>query len=128
MNTDIRKDNINGSSVLNTAVDASGAGTIVVDVAAITGNTSGGPDPTGTVTFRRFTAANCTGSFADETVTIVADSNPSDGLATAVSGTQTLNSPAGSFLSFQVIYNGDSNYDPSAASICEPLCAFPFVR
>jgi len=72
--------------------------------------------------------ANCTGGFADETVTIVADSNPTDGLATAVSSTQTLNSPAGSFLSFQVIYNGDSNYDPSAASICEPLCAFPFVR
>jgi len=38
-----------------------------------------------------------------------------------------LNAPAGSFLSYAAKYNGDSNYDPSSVSHCEPLCAFPFV-
>jgi hypothetical protein len=127
VNTDIRKDNINGVSVLNTAVDAGGAGTTVVDVATITGS-SGGPDPTGAVTFRRFTTGNCTGSFVDEIVTIVADSNPGDGIATAVAAPQLLNTLTGSFVSYQVIYNGDRNYDPSAVSKCEPLCAFPFIK
>jgi hypothetical protein len=125
--TDIKEGNINGRSLLNTAVDISAGPVTAVDVATSTGNTMGGPDPTGTVTFRRFTSGNCSGSFTDETVTIVADTDPTDGIATAVSGGHLLNTPAGSFLSYMVVYNGDGNYGPSAASKCEPLCAFPFV-
>jgi hypothetical protein len=30
-------------------------------------------------------------------------------------------------LSYRATYNGDSNYDPSAASKCEPVCALNFT-
>jgi hypothetical protein len=125
--TDLKLNNPAGPSVLNSAVDVSAGAQIVYDVAIITGNPTG-PDPTGTVTFRRFTSGTCSGSFVDEpNVTIVADNNPNDGVATAISAAHTLSTGTGTFLAFQVIYNGNTVYNPSAASKCEPLCAFPFV-
>jgi len=122
VNTDVRKDNVNGSSVLNTKIDN---GTTVVDVATITGNAPGTPDPTGTVTFQRFANANCSGTAASsEDITLSADANPTDGSATAVSTAYTTSAAAGEFVSYKVIYSGDAVYSPSSASVCEPICSF----
>src|SRR5262249_12348919 len=129
VNTVIHKDTASGASVLNTAIDASGNGTTVVDVATITG-TTGGPDPTGTVTFTRYTTANCSGTGTAETVTIVADADPTDHIATVTAASRTFNSSnsaAGAFLCYTTSYSGDSNYQGSTAVKIEPLCAFPFV-
>jgi hypothetical protein len=129
VNTDIRLNTVNGASVLNTALNISTAKT-VVDVATITGNlgAAGSPDPTGTVTFRWFTTGNCSGAYTDQVVNIAADDPPNnlDGLKTAVSPAHILNPSSGTFLSFAVIYSGDSNYNASVALVCEALCAFPF--
>jgi hypothetical protein len=111
------------TSVMNTAVDT---GTQVVDKATVTG--SGGVDPTGSVTFRRFTTAgNCSGAFTDEVVPIVADADATDGIATVLSQTHTMNAAAGSFVSYQVSYSGDGIYDPAQSSVCEPVCQFTFT-
>lgn len=117
VNTDIRLNNVNGTSVLNQHVQA---GTVIVDVATISGGLA--QDPTGVVTFRRFASANCSGSFTDTNVNLVADSNPTDGIVTAVLGPITTTDS--SFLSFAVTYSGDVNYNPSAATVCEPICSF----
>jgi hypothetical protein len=116
--TDIRENSASGTSVMNKAVPS---GTVVVDVATITGSASLG-DPTGQVTFRRFTNGGCSGTFTDEVVTLVADSDPSDGIATATSSQQTMAAPAGSFLSYQVSYGGNGTYNASQSSKCEPIC------
>jgi len=123
VNTDIRRDNINGDSVLNTKIST---GTTVVDVATITGSAPGTPDPTGDVTFQRFANANCSGDppASTETVPLVPDANPNDGTATAVSSTYTTSAAAGEFVSYKVLYSGDSVYFPSAATLCEPICSF----
>jgi hypothetical protein len=128
VSTVIRKDNVNGNSVLNTAIDVSGTGTTVVDVATVTGN--GTVDPTGTVTFKAYPTANCSGNtFTTETVN-VSIGTVGDGISTATSGGKTFNlanSAAGSFLCYVVSYSGDSNYQSSVDVKVEPLCAFPFV-
>lgn len=123
VNTDIRAGGIGGASVLNTKI---ANGTSVVDVAIITGSAPGNPDPTGTVTFERYTTANCSGTAISpaEIVTLTADSNPTDGTATAVATAYTTVSAAGEFVSYKVSYSGDSNYQPSASTLCEPLCSF----
>ena len=128
VNTTIRKDNPQtGAIVLNTAVNLTGGNVNVFDIATITGNGSG-PDPTGSVTVARFANGNCSGTPVDVVnVNIVADGNPNDGIAQAISGPHLLSTQTGQFLSFVVTYNGDNVYNPSAASSCEPLCAFPFV-
>jgi hypothetical protein len=126
--TVIKQNNINGVSVLNTAIDVSGAGTTVVDVATVTGN--GTVDPTGTVTFKAYPTANCSGNvFTTETVN-VAIGTIGDGKSTATSSGKTFdinNSAAGAFLCYVVSYSGDSNYQSSVDVKVEPLCAFPFV-
>jgi hypothetical protein len=124
--TDLKLNNPAGASVLNTAVNVSSGAQDVFDVATITGNPTG-PDPTGTVTFRRFASGTCSGTFSDETVNITGDTNPNDGIATVNSGPHQLPASSGTFLSFLVVYNGNTIYNPSAVSKCEPLCAFPFV-
>lgn len=116
VNTDIRLGNINGGTVLNTKVDA---GTSIVDVATVTG--TAGTDPTGTVTFQRFSTANCTGTHIDVDVALSGDS-VNDGSSTAVSTAYT--TQESEFVGYKVIYSGDSNYNPSTASVCEPLCSF----
>jgi hypothetical protein len=122
VNTDIRQDNINGGTVLNQKINT---GTTVVDVATITGQAPGTPDPTGTVTFERFANANCSGTAASsETKTLVADANPNDGSITAVSSAFTTTAAAGEFVSYKVSYSGDGVYEPSAAMVCEPICSF----
>lgn len=120
VNTDIRLNTENGVSVLNLKINN---GTTVVDVATITG-VSGLPDPTGTVTFQRFTSANCSGNFTSQDVTLVTDADPVDFTATAVSSTYTTTAAAGEFVSYKVIYSGDTVYNPATASVCEPLCSF----
>jgi len=122
VNTDIRQGNVNGSSVLDTHV---GNNTTVVDVGTITGSAPGTPDPTGTVTFQRFANANCSGTPASsEDKTLVADLNPNDGTATAVSSTYTTSAAGGEFVSYKVIYSGDGVYFASTATVCEPICSF----
>ena len=123
--TDIKRDNVNGASVLNTAVNTSGGAVTVYDVAFVTGHIPG-PNPTGTVTFAVYTNGACQGT--PSTIDInVQGGSPNSGLSSAVAPAVILNAPAGSFLSYAAKYNGDTNYDPSSVSHCEPLCAFPFV-
>ena len=123
--TDIKRDNVNGASVLNTAVNTSGGAVTVYDVAFVTGHIPG-PNPTGTVTFAVYTNGACQGT--PSTIDInVQGGSPNSGLSSAVAPAVILNTPAGSFLSYAAKYNGDTNYDPSSVSHCEPLCAFPFV-
>src|SRR5262249_25019457 len=117
VNTVMHKDTASGASVLNTAIDASGSGTTVVDVATITG-TVGGPDPTGTVTFTRYATANCSGTGTAEQVTIVADGDPTDHSTTVNAAPRTFNSinaAAGAFLCYVTSYSGDANYQGSTA-------------
>ena len=123
--TDIKRDNVNGASVLNTAVNTSGGPVTVFDVALITGHVPG-PNPTGTVTFAVYNNGACQGTPSTVNITVQGGS-PNSGISSAVAPAVILNAPAGSFLSYAAKYNGDSNYDPSSVSHCEPLCAFPFV-
>jgi hypothetical protein len=97
----------------------------VFDVAMITGHVPG-PNPTGTVTFSVFSNGACQGTPSTIDVAVQGGS-PNSGISSAVAPGVTLNAPAGSFLSYVAKYNGDSNYDPSSVSHCEPLCAFPFI-
>lgn len=123
VNTDIKEGNIAGSSVLNKKVNA---GTDIVDVATVTGNAPNGSggviDPTGTLTVERFTTPTCSGSVAaTENVSLAADAQ-ADGISTAASAPYT--TLDGEFVGFKVTYSGDSVYNPSVATVCEPLCSF----
>lgn len=106
------------TDITNTAVDL---GTSVQDKAIVLG--TGTIDPTGDVTFRRFTNADCSGTFVDETVALADDSND-DGMATALSSAFTADAAA--FHCWQVLYSGDDIYSPSASTVGEPICAFDF--
>jgi len=110
----------------HTAADIQGpaatvpVGTQVHDKAIVTG-TIGFTAPTGTVTFKRFATANCTGSSVLDTVTltVVTPSTASTaGISAAESGTF---SPLAGALSYQATYNGDSNYPTPVTAACEPL-------
>src|SRR5437867_4316669 len=130
VNTDIKLGTANGSSVLNTAIDLSSGNVTVVDLATVTG-TTGGLDPTGTVTFSRYATANCTGTHLDETIAVNGGSDTTDFTATAVSSARTFDATteaAGAFLCYVASYSGDSNYQGSTAVKVEPLCAFPYVK
>ncbi len=73
-----------------------------------------GPTPTGTVTYTRFSAStSCTGPSTTQVVTL-----NGDGTVPNSSSTDPLGS--GSY-SYEASYSGDSNYDPSGESTCEPF-------
>lgn len=123
VNTDIRLGNINGDSVLNKKVNAD---TSIVDVATITVKNAGSttPDPLGTVTFHRFTTANCSGPTSDETVTLAADSS-TDGVSTAVS--TAFKTVESQFYGYWVEFTASTTqglYSNSVATVCEPICSF----
>lgn len=121
VNTDIKIGSISGNSVLNKAV---APGITVVDVATVTGTGSGSAvDPTGSVTFKKYTTGNCSGTSSDEIVNINApDASPTDRIRTAVSA-QVITVDS-TFVSFKADYSGDLNYSPSTGTVCEPLCSF----
>ena len=102
--TDIENEpNIDGGSIF--------VGQTIHDKAIVTatGISSGAPAPTGSVTFKRFATADCTGTSTDETVTL-----GTDGTAESLDFTTT---SAGS-VSYLVTYSGDGNY-PGATAACE---------
>jgi hypothetical protein len=99
-------------------------GTTVHDKATVTG-TKGFPTPTGTVTFKRFTTKDCTGTSTDEAdvalAEVVAPTPTTAGVAAAESSSFT---PPAGFLSYQAVYNGDTNYPTPVSNTnpdCEPL-------
>ena len=119
---DAADNNITGTSVI--------PGTVIHDVAFVTGN-QGGPDPgqggSGscttsrpcTVTFRRFANDSCSGTpTSTENKPCVSDGLGA-GSCTATSSTFTTVQPPG--YSYLATYNGDSNYPPIAlpATSCE---------
>jgi hypothetical protein len=99
-------------------------GSTIHDLAIVTGQTGvGNPVPTGTVVFRRFPNADCSGAtFTDESVqltTISAATASTGGVAAAESS--NFSPPAGS-LSYRATYLGDNNYtSPTTPSTCEVL-------
>jgi len=105
------------TDILNSSnqVVTSGTGGLVVHdkayVNRLAGTPAAVPDPTGSVTFHRFTNANCSGASTDQTVALTPGS-PS----TAVSSNFTI---AGS-ISYRADYLGDANY-PARQGPCEPL-------
>jgi hypothetical protein len=120
--------NSNNISVLNSFV---ANGTTIHDEATVYGLPVGGTtlDPTGQVTFRRFTTADCSGTAItpDEVVTIVADGT-ADGISRASSQPLTPNAAAGSFICYKASYGGDANYNATSVfSTSEPICAFTAV-
>lgn len=89
---------------------------VVHDKAIVTG-IEGFAAPTGTVTFKRYSAADCTGSYVDETV----DLAPVTGSATdAAAESSSYPTASGGAISYLATYNGDSNY-PAADALCENL-------
>lgn len=72
--------------------------------------------PTGTVTYTFFPNGTCTAPGTVETVTITAGVVPNS--------PRSLPLPAGSY-SYDAVYNGDGNYNPSAVSVCEPFSVAP---
>ena len=71
-----------------------------------------GPVATGTVTYTFFADGSCQGTGAPESVTLV-DGVPPDATATGPLA-------AGAY-SYDAVYNGDGNYNPSPVSACEPF-------
>lgn len=106
-----------GADVTNQAINLNNAASVALqDEATVVGNVNG-PIPTGTVTFMRFDSGNCSGTFTTETGLL-------DGSGKALSSVVNLGPDT---LSYTVIYDGDSNYTPSAVSKCEPVCALNFT-
>src|SRR5208337_2866506 len=83
----------------------------VYDTATVTG-TSGGPTPTGTVTYQFYTTLNGTGPHTDQTVTLNANGTVPNSATTAAL-------MAGSY-SYIGVYSGDSNYTGFTGAV-EPL-------
>ena len=82
------------------------------------GDTVAGFVPTGTVTYTLFsTSTSCTGPSTAQVVTL-----NGDGTVPNSSTTDALGS--GSY-SYEASYSGDSNYDPSGESGCEPFTVNP---
>ncbi len=91
------------------AVTSVSIGTTVHDTSTLSGGSS---TITGTITYMRYSTADCTGTSTDETVTIglgniVPDSS---GFVTSIVGA----------ISYRVSYGGDANNAPTT-SACEPL-------
>jgi len=103
------------TEVTNQAINLAGAASVAVqDEATVAGSV---PTPTGTVTFTRFSNGNCTGTATTEDVTL-------DASGKALSATFALGPNT---LSYTAIYGGDSNYNGSGVSKCEPVCALNFT-
>nr|WP_294867526.1 hypothetical protein [uncultured Pseudogulbenkiania sp.] len=138
--TRIRQDSASGTILNNTAVDISGGTVNTVDVATVTATVGSNvtavlgdascSSPTsavpGSVTFSKYTAADCSGTPVLE-YKCVGNTSFSSGIATAtaVSSTNALSDSA--FLCLRAKYNGNAAYNASDPSDKEPLCAFPFV-
>ncbi len=98
----------------NAVITSAIPGTVVhdrVNVARVAGTPASVPDPTGNVTFRRYTTANCSGTHTDQVVALT-PGNP----ATADSSTFTVIGA----MSYQADYAGDANYGGHLGA-CEPL-------
>jgi hypothetical protein len=89
-------------------------GATAYDTASISG--TDGPVPTGTLTYTFFQNGGCHGTGTTETVTLV-DGVPPDASTTAPLG-------AGPY-SYDAVYNGDGNYNPSPVGACEPFTVLP---
>lgn len=70
------------------------------------------------MTFERFATGNCTDPAVPEEV----------GLDPTGKAVPAVFSLGPNTLSYRATYNGDSNYDPSAVSKCEPVCALNFTK
>jgi hypothetical protein len=98
----------------NNVVTTGSPGLVVHDKAFVSvaaGTPATVPNPTGTVTFHRYTNANCSGSPTDQVVALTSG-NP----GTAVSSNFTI---VGS-MSYKADYSGDVNY-PARQGACEPF-------
>lgn len=105
-----------GADVTNQVINLMNATSVAVqDQATVTGN---GPTPTGTVTIMRFDNGNCSGPASSIESAVL------DGTGKALSSVFSLGPNT---LSYTVIYNGDSNYNQSVVSKCEPVCAINFT-
>ena len=115
INTAIRRVS-DGADVTNQVINLMNASSVAVrDEATVSGS---GPTPTGTVTIMRFDNGNCSGTASNVETALL------DGTGKALSSVFQLGPNT---LSYTVIYNGDSNYGPSAVSKCEPVCAINFT-
>lgn len=154
VSTTIRKDDVNGDVLLNTAVDTSGGTVNALDVATVSAAVPSGisdppslgakactdlittpqttpipEDTDGSVTFSHYTTGNCTGAAVKETVCVGATSfSGGEAKATATSSLFELTKDTSTFLCFQAKYAGNSAYNLSDVSKNEPLCAFPKVQ
>jgi hypothetical protein len=117
-----------GHEVTDSLMDLAGAATVAVrDQAIVTKNPAGGgPTPTGTVTFELFDSGNCAGAAAStETVTLTGGTCGVNPCATALSAIINLDANT---LSYRATYSGDSNFEPSSVSRCEPVCAIDTTK
>jgi hypothetical protein len=89
-------------------------GATAYDTSAIAG--TDGPVATGTVTYTYFDNGDCQGTGPTQTVTLV------DGVPPDASTTSPL--AAGDY-SYDAVYSGDTDYNPSAVSACEPFTVDP---
>jgi hypothetical protein len=93
-------------------VTTANAGDVVHDKVFVTkaaGTPAAVPNPTGTVTFHRYTTLNCSGNTVDETVPLAADGTAETSTFTVVAD-----------MSYRAQYHGDANY-PARLGPCEPL-------
>jgi len=89
---------------------------VVHDKAIVTG-IEGFAIPTGTVTFKRYDAADCDGTPVTETVDLAAVTGSDTDAAAESSSYATA---TGGAISYLATYNGDSNY-PATDALCENL-------
>ena len=117
-----------GTEITDSLIDLAGAATVAVrDQAVVTKNPAGGgPTPTGTVTFQLFDSGNCAGTpVSTETITLVGGTCSGNPCGTALSAVFNLDANT---LSYRATYSGDSNFEPSSVSRCEPVCAIDTTK
>jgi hypothetical protein len=105
----VRTDIHNSSHAVITTASA---GDVVHDKVFVTkapGTPAAVPNPTGSVTFHRYTSLNCTGAAVDQTVPLAADGTAETSTFTVVDD-----------MSYKADYSGDANY-PARSGACEPL-------
>jgi uncharacterized repeat protein (TIGR01451 family) len=110
-----RTDILNASGGVVTTVVA---GTVVHDklfVARTAGTPGAVPNPTGSVIFHRYSTIDCTGSSANQTVSLTPGS-PSTAITDDFAPTANM--------SYRAEYLGDANY-PARLADCEPLTVTP---
>ncbi len=116
-----------GSEVTDSLIDLAGAATVAVrDQVIVTKNPAGGgPTPTGTVTLQVFDDGACVHQASLETLTLVGGTCGGNPCGAALSSIMNLDANT---LSYRATYSGDSNFLPSAASRCEPVCAIDTTK